>query len=216
MHARRGLVSLLTLSATLASLGLAQGKTTFGIQAGPIFSKFGGPDAKNVDIDFTKTRVGFAAGAFVELRISPSFAIQPEGMFVVKGGKAEATGATAKAKLSYVEVPLLAKFRIPAKGNGQQFSPHLYGGPFIAFKVDCSISGTDGTTTISGSCDDNDIHIKSTDFGVVFGVGVEVGRAMIDARYDLGLSKIVDESTDNDVKNRTLYLLVGWSFRSPR
>jgi hypothetical protein len=95
-------------------------------------------------------------------------------------------------------------------------SPHIYAGPAIAFKAGCSVKFTGGSVTIGGTCADNDVHLKSTDFNLTFGGGVDVGRALIDVRYDLGLSKISDETTDNDVKTRTLYLLTGWTLRSPR
>ena len=37
-----------------------------------------------------------------------------------------------------------------------------------------------------------------------------------DWRDDLGLSKVGDDpSGNNDVKNRTIYLLAGWTFRAP-
>lgn len=69
--------------------------------------------------------------------------------------------------------------------------------------------------TVSGNCADSpfDVKIKSTDLSRVFGGGVDVGRAIIDARYDLGLSKLLDQTTQNHVRNRALYLLVGWTFR---
>lgn len=208
---RIGLIAaMLGLSASTVP---AQMHTTFGLQGGVTLAKFGGADA--AAFEFTKNRVGFAAGGFVALGISPYFTIQPEAMYVVKGGKAEQNGSSAKVKLSYFEVPVLAKLTVPTKG-GSRVSPHFYAGPAIAFKVGCTISGSDGSTTISGNCDDNDAQAKSTDLSMVFGGGLTIRNAIIDVRYDLGLTKVDDSGNGQDVKNRTLYFLVGWQFRTPK
>jgi len=212
MDLRRITGSVLVCCAVATSGVLAQAqKPTFGVIAGATFSKFGGTDR---DI-FTKTHVALAGGGFVTFGLGPNFAIQPEALYAQKGGKAEESGTSVKVKVSYAEIPVLLKVRMPVKSGGL-VSPHVYVGPAIGFKIDCTLKGSDGTTTISGSCDDNDTKLKSTDFSVVFGAGLDVGRAVIDVRYDLGLSKISDETTNNDVKNRTLFLLAGWTFRAPR
>jgi hypothetical protein len=200
----------------VASAGFAQGKgrrADFGVLGGASFDKPGGSDTQQVDGSYT----GFAVGGFVGLQVTPGFAIEPEVLYVQKGIKLDATAGNAKVKIPYFEIPVLAKFRIAAKGQSI-VSPHLYAGPALAFKAGCHVKGTGSTGTISEPCDAAgiDVRIKSTDFSLAFGGGVDVGRAIIDVRYDLGLSKIGDDpSGNNDVKNRTLYLLAGWTFRAP-
>jgi Outer membrane protein beta-barrel domain len=214
MRSHRSLLGTLTLSLVVVSAAAAQGKVNFGVLGGAAFSKVSG-DAVGSDV---KTHVGIAAGAFATIAATPNVAIEPGLLFVQKGGKEEDTqaGSTTTLKLTYIEAPLLLKIRAPPKSGGL-VSPHIYAGPALAFKVSCRIKGTDGTITLSANCDEQpfDFKVKSTDFSVVFGGGVDVGRAMIDVRYDLGLSKI-GPSSDPDVKNRTFYLLAGWTFRSPR
>jgi hypothetical protein len=211
MFRRRTIVSALVLSVAASSAALAQkSEVHFGVLAGGVFAKVGGKDVESVDI---KTRVGLAAGGFVTIGVSKNFAIEPEALFVQKGAKEEETGETLSLKVSYVEVPVLLKLRFPGSGT---VVPHVYAGPYVAFKAGCNLKGTAGSITISGKCEDEDVHIKSTDFGATFGGGVDVGRAIIDVRYDLGFSKIGDDTSgDNDIKNRAFYLLVGWTFRAP-
>ena len=89
----------------------------------------------------------------------------------------------------------------------------------MGFKVSCKLRFTETNGTLhTDSCGEGDFranNIKSTDFSLAFGGGVDVGRAIVDVRYDLGLSKVGDNTAgDNDFKNRTLYLLAGWTFRS--
>ena len=208
----RRLLGLVTLSFVVVSTAAAQGKASFGVLAGAVFGRVGGADTKDVDV---KTRVGLGGGGFVTIQANRNFAIEPEALFVMKGAKETQSGITGSVKVSYLEVPLLAKVRMPSKSGGL-VSPHFYAGPYFAVKAGCTVKLTDGTTTVSGSCKSQDVNLKGSDFGATFGVGVDVNRAIIDVRYDLGLSKISDETTNNDVKTRTLYFLAGWTFRAPR
>jgi len=211
MRIRRGGVSVLVLCAAIATTAAAQKSTNFGVLAGGSFAKFRGDDVGNFD----HTKVGIAAGVFVTAGLTPQFAVEPELLYVMKGGKNDVDDQ--EIKVSYIAIPVLLKLRIPAKGNGSQFSPHLYGGGAIGFKAGCHQTVTPaGGSTTSMSCEDAGSKLKSTDISVVFGGGVDVGRAIIDARYDLGVSKIDDSASQLDIKNRTFYLLVGWTFRAPR
>lgn len=196
--------STLALCAMVVTVALAQRTTDFGAMAGGTFSKFRGPHLGNFD----RTTVGVTAGVFVTLGLTPQFALQPEVLYVQKGGRTEVNDQSLK--ISYIEVPLLAKFRIPAGGKGRNFSPHLYAGGALGFKVGCNLKS--GSPTLS--CEDIGAEVKTTDFSLVFGAGVNIGRVMIDARLDLGLSKIGEP--DDDAKNEAFYLLAGWGFRSSR
>jgi opacity protein-like surface antigen len=222
MRSQRVLVSSLVLSLAIGSVALAQHKpvkANFGVLGGAAFDKPGGPDATDINGTYT----GFGVGGFVGIQVTPGFAIEPEVLYIQKGAKETSssnTGTiTGKIKVPYVEFPVLAKLRIPAKG-GSIVSPHLYAGPALAFKAGCHAKFSQGSQSISDSCDATslNIKIKSTDFSLAFGGGVDVGRAIIDVRYDLGLSKLGNDpapTAQNDVKNRTFYLLAGWTFRAP-
>ena len=62
--------------------------------------------------------------------------------------------------------------------------------------------------------------MKSTDFGLVIGAGVDfglgvpgTGKITLDVRYSLGLSTIADvEGEEVDIKNGAFSLMVGFSF----
>ena len=201
---RAGIAVLVTMLASVA-VGHAQRRAEFGVFAGGTFSRFGGDDIG----EFDKTRVGVAVGGSVALSLGPYFSIQPELLFAQKGAE---NGTDGSFTISYVELPVLAKFRLPAQGNGRQFSPHFYVGGAVGLKAGCTARS--GST--SDSCEDAGVDMKSTDVSLVVGAGVDIGRAMLGARYDIGLSKIQDAATPEDVKNRAFYLLVGWAFRAPR
>ncbi len=216
MQRHRGLLGVLTLSLAVVSGAAGQGKVkaNVGVLAGAAFAKASGSDTEGQDV---KTRVGIAAGGFVNLAVTPRVSIEPELLYVQKGAKTDDGNVTVKIRIAYLEIPVLLKVSVPTKGSSN-ISPHFYAGPALGFKAGCNAKAKDNSssTSISVDCDQPpfDTHFKSTDFNLVFGGGVNVGRAIVDARYDLGLSKIGDPSAP-DVKTRTFYLLAGWTFRAP-
>ena len=60
---------------------------------------------------------------------------------------------------------------------------------------------------------------KTFDFGIAFGGGVSFDKLVIDARFTLGLTNIINETgkadlgPNADAKNRSFALTVGWRFR---
>jgi len=188
----------------------------FGVVGGAAFSKPAGEDAGGTDIGpFVNTYTAFAAGGFVRLGISRLFTIQPELLYIQKGAKfLDDAGAPAgRLKVGYVQIPVLVQVRIPT-GPAGFVSPHVYAGPAVGFKAGCKLREETGTGYTS--CEDGGQKLKGSDFSVVFGGGVDIGRAVIDVRYDYGFSKLEDISPPSNVKNRTLYLLAGWRFGHPK
>ena len=55
--------------------------------------------------------------------------------------------------------------------------------------------------------------MKSTDFVLAFGGGLDVGPVALQVRYDLGLSKIFDATPQPDVKTEAWLITAG--FRLP-
>jgi hypothetical protein len=216
MRSARSIVSVGFLCLSVVPAAQAQPgipKIHFGVLGGAAFSKPGGADVGSG----SQTYTGWIAGGFVALPLGPGFAIRPEVFYVHKGavGAGEPGEGTITIRLPYVEVPVLLNYTIPIPGPGI-VSPHLYAGPSVAFRTECKVKVSDPTNIPYQGCDVGDPNpdIKRTDFGLTFGGGIGVGRAIIDVRYDLGLTKIPD-TANTDVKNRTFYLLAGWTFRTP-
>ena len=182
----------------------AQRTTTVGPVLGLNIATFGGDDAVNVD-----SRTGFLVGGFAAFGLSERFALEPSLLYTQKGGQVEfEEGAEGTIKLTYFQVPVLARFRFPS-GN---VTPNLMAGPAIAFRSGCTASASQGAIEINVDCDEADVQLSSTDFSVIFGVGLEFGRFMVSARYDYGLTAIPSEGSD-DVFNRTISLVGQYGFR---
>jgi hypothetical protein len=166
--------------------------------------------------DFEVNRIwGFQAAGVVAVGLGEMFSLQVEGRYARKGMRAvEGSAIDAKFDLSYIEAPLLAVIHIP---TGSTIIPRLYAGPAVAFELSCNIKGQVGGADFDADCNDPPFAIrrKSTDFGVVFGGGIDIqvadGVVTLDAGYNLGLANLEDEpgSTDS-FKNRALMASVGF------
>jgi hypothetical protein len=155
---------------------------------------------------------GLIIGGFASIRVNDYFFLQPEIYYSQKGTKFEELILGVKyrdeLKLDYVEIPVLAKFRLITKGN---VFPSLFAGPYAAFKLSAKeeqeIAGVKETDDAEG--------VKSSDFGLVFGgsIDIKVGKMalILDVRYDLGLAKILDEEGES-MKNNAFIAMVGIGF----
>lgn len=150
-----------------------------------------------------------------------SFSIQPELLFTTKGnqisygegdnlfqdlleGDPEAFTGDVETNLSYIEVPVLAKFTI-----GEVVNLHV--GPYLSYLLDAS-------TQVNGTLEDRLSELdrkgfNTWDYGIAAGIGVDLNLVTIGFRYDLGLSGITEdtvwEGLINDRKNQALQFYVG-------
>ncbi len=206
MRALTKIAGSLILAVALAASASAQ---TVGVKGGWAHPTLAGNDASGSSALNT-----VAGGGFAALNLSPLFALQLEALYAPKGAQDNSTDINGKLKVGYIEVPLFAKLLLPAQRS--QVKPTVFAGPYIGFKASCNIEGTSSNITASMSCTDAGLPIKSTDFGLSFGggVGFPLGTrvsGLLEARYDLGLSKIFDSTPQADIKNRSLMVFAGVS-----
>ncbi len=169
---------------------LLAGTTTFaqhfelGLKAGANISNFTGNS--NIDQVKANTLVGFHAGGFVSLFVGDHFAIQPEVLFSTQGAKIDDGGTKSDYKLSYINVPVMLKYRFTG-------GFYLEAGPQVGFKVNEKVDGT------------SEDFAKSTDLSIAGGIGYHSPIGLgIGARYTAGLSKLGDfnaSTTQPDWKN---------------
>ncbi|WP_264534893.1 porin family protein [Flavobacterium sp. N1736] len=197
---------MLTAAAVLAFAFSNAQETKFGVKAGLNISNIGG------DVEDNSAIVGFHVGGFAEIKLSEKFAIQPELLFSTQGSKIEDSGenfsAEDKLNLSYINVPIMAKFYVAPK-----FS--LEAGPQIGFLVSAKdkYKETFDGETISSNEDVKD-NFKSIDFGVNLGAGFDFTENLsAGVRYNIGLSNIAEaEGEDFKLNNSVFSLSVGYKF----
>jgi opacity protein-like surface antigen len=176
-----------------------------GVKAGMNFANlnFEG-DGATVNLD---QRKGFVGGLFVVWPATSRVALQTEALYSQKGAQMEEEGASAKIKLDYVDVPVLARFSSPVSG-GTSF--HVFAGPSFNFRVSAKAESSFEDEDESEDIDDD---VERFDLGFVAGAGLEFGRFVVDGRYTWGLSNInKDESEDVKIKNRVFAVMAGIRF----
>ncbi len=182
------LIALLTLVPALAH-------AQFGIKGGVTFNTI---DISEGTTNFDNS-TGFVGGVSYGFRLSDNLGLQPELLYIEKGGES----GNADVSLSYLEIPVLVRF-MAATGRVQ---PFLLGGGYAAFKIqdECSVKQ-------AGECLGD---LDSADFGLALGAGLRFGGVTgitVELRWDRGLADINDTGTDASARNRAVMLMAGLSF----
>ncbi len=180
-----------------------------GVKAGLNYS-----DLYGDDVGSSEALQRFCIGTFAGFPISHTVTIQPEFLYTQKGTKWDlydpvaAKVEKAWVKLTYVEMPVLAKIIIRPRGN---VKPHIFSGPYLGVNI-----AARGTIAQDGGVVERQIigDVNDVDLGVVSGVGIDIGlgkgAVVIDARYVLGLTGIDEEG--QDVRNKVFSFLLGYAF----
>jgi opacity protein-like surface antigen len=211
----------LLFSAILLATGIVNAQEIkYGAKLGLNISNFSG------DVTDSKSLIGAQFGGFAEIKISDKFAFQPELLFSMQGAKSKYTetylGDTyseeSKTKLNYLNIPVLAKYYIADKFAvlaGPQF------GILMSAKEDYDVSETYSGVTDSYS---ESVNVKNfyKSLSLSFNLGASYSftdNLFIDARYNLGLSSITKNYTDefgdsysSDIKNNVIQFSVGYKF----
>ena len=159
-------------------------KARAGIKGGLNVSNF-----INDEVTDKNARYGFHAGIYGQLFANEGFAIQPELNFSTKGNKVKTEFGVidqeTKFNLSYLDVPILAVFKL---GNAAE----IHAGAYWAYLVGANID-TDGDLG-DGFVDLDRDNFDDWDYGLVGGVGFNLGDIQIGARYNYGLNTIARSS----------------------
>jgi hypothetical protein len=179
-----------------------------GIKGGASVVNFVGDDANN-----TESFVTFHAGAVSELKLSKKFALQPELIYSQQGSSRTTRTETpiesslnfSDIELSYVQVPLLAKFYITNKLSFE-IGPRI--GFLLSAKDDFSFR-TDNNRT-EGEVDIKD-SIKNADLSFVLSLSHFFGKKFfVNTRYNIGTSNIFED--DTNIKNAVFQCSIGYLF----
>ena len=177
----------------------------------------GGLNVSNLyidNLDDENARYGFNVGLFGQVLASETFAIQPELLYSTKGSKAFYEGIvdqTVKYNINYLDLPVLAVFKL-----GESAEIHV--GPYASYLLNANISYSGDI--INGDDEIDRDHLKSFDYGLVGGFGLNFGAAQVGARYNYGLAKIADsdaaELVLGDSKNSVAQLYLSLNLNTKK
>jgi len=139
-----------------------------------------------------KAKAGFVGGAVVEYGVSDNFGISGGVLFSMQGAK-EKDGNKDTYKLNYLNIPIMANY-------------YVYKGLAVKAGVQPGflLSAKDGDESVKDEC-------KKFDFAIPVGVSYEISKFVIDARYNIGLTKISKDSDDKS-RNSVFQFTVGYKF----
>lgn len=127
--------------------------------------------------------LGFNLGLVGHIHLAKQLALQPELVYSAQGAKFSDGGVETKIQLGYINVPLLLQYMFD---NGFR----LQAGPQVGFLVNAKIKKPNSTIDVKD-------RFKKVDVGLGAGIGYVNPSTNfgIDARYNLGLSNINDNSS---------------------
>lgn len=167
--------------------------------------KIGVSIANLTDIKDSDPRVGLVAGVEGEYQVSDIFSISAGALYSMQGAKSTISvlgqSTTATTKLDYINVPIMANVYV-VKGLAVKL------GIQPGFKVSSTKKRDVNTSLVSGS-GSRDIKAQSVDFSIPVGVSYEYSNFQLDARYNLGLTKVFENGKD---KNSVFQITLGYKF----
>jgi len=173
----------------------------FGVKAGTNINKIQGQSFKD------GFRYNFQVGGFMQFNFSDRFGIQPEVSFVQSESEFtnDATsvyddlflgGAQGKAKLNYLEVPVLMNLNLgTSKRVKLQLGPAYSG--LLKESVDSLRAGS--------------IYSKS-EMSAIGGIWFQLPLVNLGARYKMGLSNVNAIDDRQKWKNQSIQIFVGLTF----
>lgn len=206
---------LLAAPAAQAARPSAAQEITGGLKFGLNISDFVGSDA-SAGYGTKAQGSGLVIGGYMvfPLRDIP-FRLQPELLISVKGavykGDVLGTHYESRSRLTYLEIPVLARFDIESRSGAK---PAILIGPSFGIKV----SAESESHTIGASGTSKIDNLNAFDPGVALGGLVEIpaggGAITLEARYTRSLVTIFQSTGGHtpDIKNSVISIMLGYRF----
>lgn len=156
------------------------------------------------NISGNKNKLSIHVGAFAEWRVNDFFGIQPEIVYSRQGFRWKDDGYKVKNRVNYLNIPILAKLYVL-----DELSVDL--GPQIGFALNGkAVAKEDGNTHKYKNKDLNTVELSWA-----IGLSYNWDDFMFSARYNIGLSNVMDKDKSWDGsnnKNHVFQLSVGYRF----
>lgn len=156
-------------------------------------------------------------GAGVQTKVDQNVSLQAELLYVQAGANFtvgfDGSYNTVKAKLDYVQFPVL--FKIPVYGSffGEHNGPSVYLGPYFAFLLHKQIQEENKLGDSVMVASNIGQTLSSFDIGVIGGVQYEfMDSFFADARYTVGLKSTNLYIRDRSYANQVITLSLGYRF----
>ena len=154
----------------------------------------------------TDPLLGFNAGLTFDVPIIYPISFVPEVLFSQKGYTAATTAGNFTQRTNYIDIPLLAKFKLGPVVN-------FYIGPQLAFLLSTKNTYDNGFTITSQQYYENN-RDKSAIVNGVLGVGFELNRYVeLRGRYAIDLGRTRGDAYTPDYRNQVFQIGLGIKFQ---
>lgn len=231
---------ILTTLILFSTIAFSQ-KIKFGAKVGLNLSNLRGDYPTRIDEHNSK--LGFHIGGFAEYPINEKFTLQPELLFSTQGNKygykdyygggSYYDGADYNAKLNYLNLPIILKYKVIKKLN-IEFGPQI--GYLMSAKTKIDVTEdsrdptqnysveidmlNDGVYNFGGTTIQSKASVNRLDFSLNFGASYDITKNIfLQGRYNLGLSTVDKNSTNGaatnswNMKNSVFQFSVGYKFK---
>ena len=194
----KGIVLIILLSIGLNTT--AQNEFKFGAKAGFNYAGFNVNGSSSYSNGF-----GYQFGVISEYKLSNSFSLQPEMIYILKSGgrgtPSDWPGGLITSELTYIDIPINGKYYF-FEGFAAEFGPQLD----ILINEETSVDFYDSNQF------DNTINFETN--SIQFSLNLGISYLMIDKylfqfRYSYGLSNVYN---DLEAKNTVFVFSVGYFF----
>lgn len=158
--------------------------------------------------DGSDPRIALAIGAELEYQATDIFSLSGGVIYSMQGVKGQDGELNGTIKLDYINVPILANVYV-TKGLAVKLG--LQPGFMVNDKVKVSGGGASAEVGLEKAFEAAGMNasLKKFDLSIPVGLSYEFSNFVIDARYNWGLTKIVDIE---DTKNSVFQISLGYKF----
>ena len=150
------------------------------------------------DVEDAGMKFGVVTGADLTYQLQEKFAITAGAFYSMQGARDKHDGLTRTWKFDYINVPVLANYYVIP---GLAIKAGIQPGFNLSHKY---------KTESNGNSHESDLEkFKSLDISIPIGASYEFSDFIIDARYNFGLTKLVDVSGSSS-KNSVIQVTVGY------
>ena len=149
----------------------------------------------------SKLRVGLTAGVEAEYGAAENFSISLGALYSMQGVKGSVNSVDITYKFDYINVPVMLNYYIfPGFAVKAGIQP--------GFKASAKVTADSGSSSASESIKD---YVKGFALSVPFGLSYEYDSFVLDARYNLGVTKVFKDDI-SDSKHSWFMFTLGYKF----
>lgn len=202
---------LVTFYLTILSVTIHAQKLSGGLRGGINFAQWKQEVILNslqtgtISTAFTSdSRTGYLLGIYYTLMFNQKIGLQPELLYNSVGSKS----GSSTINVNYVSLPVFLRYNIADR-------VHVLGGPQASYLISAEGQNTSPTGAVTTNIKDS---LTSMDFGIVLGLGVDLGKLNLGIRYFVGFTNIAKNPTGSssgvnfkqDISNRGWQVLAGY------